>query len=319
MKPKKKENITCPICNEKTSTTKVLNSSFIKSKLSKHFNNQIDEGVEIIDYTLQKCSNCTFEHAFPFVEGSSSFYNWVTSHSTYYPPTRWEYSKVLELLKNNDQQHKLLDVGCGDGVFFDFISKSKSKNITFFGLDTTKESAEKCLQKGYDVYCTDIQGFKSAHNDEYFDAITVFHVLEHIANPKEFLKELISLTSPAGAVYSSTPYSPMDFEFDWFDILNHPPHHMGRWNLKSYKKMAEMLELNVEIFMPERTSLISSTMQSFMFSLQGNLYNRSRLNILLNIIKNPIKFSSHLIKQSKRDKVIGERAANVVLLKFTKK
>lgn len=36
-------------------------------------------------------------------------------------------------------------------------------------------------------------------------------------------------------------------------------------------------------------------------------------------INNPIKFSSHLIKQSKRDKVIGERAANVVLLKFTKK
>lgn len=304
----------CPICNGSSNKVKELSIDFIRNKLSEHFNNQIDDQVEIIDYSLQKCNNCSFEYAFPFVSGSSSFYDWITSQEKYYPDGRWEYSEVLnDLTVNNNIHSKLLDVGCGDGNFLDFAKESKSKNVNFFGLDPTKQSVEKCLQKGHDVYCMDIEGFKSDHKDERFDAITAFHVLEHIAYPREFLKELASLLRPGGAVYLSTPYSPMDFEIDWFDILNHPPHHMGRWNLKSYRNLAETLELNVEFFMPNRSKLISSVIQSFMFALYGNLVKRTKSNILNSIIKNPIKFSSHLINQYKRDTVLGKRAANVIL------
>ena len=188
----------CPICNGSYYKVKELDVNFIKNKLSQHFNNRIDEGVEIIDYTLLKCNDCSFEYSFPLTEGSSSFYNWVTSQLNYYPDTRWEYSKVLDLITNKNKQSKLLDIGCGDGRFLDFLHNSKNTGIEYFGLDPTKGSVEKCLQKGHNVYCMDIQEFKSTHTEEYFDAITIFHVLEHIANPKDFLKELVGLTSPGG-------------------------------------------------------------------------------------------------------------------------
>jgi 2-polyprenyl-3-methyl-5-hydroxy-6-metoxy-1,4-benzoquinol methylase len=52
---------------------------------------------------------------------------------------------------------------------------------------------------------------------------------EHIAKPKEFVQEILSILHPLGNIYLSTPYSPMDFELEWYDVLNNPPHHMGRW------------------------------------------------------------------------------------------
>ena len=129
-------NANCPICNSSTQKLKNLNSNFIKNKLSEHFNNQLGEDVEIIDYSLLKCNNCNFEYAYPLIEGSSSFYNWVTSQIGYYPDTRWEYGKVVELIVNKRDQENLLDVGCGDGKFLDFIKKSPETRIEPFGLNT---------------------------------------------------------------------------------------------------------------------------------------------------------------------------------------
>jgi len=45
----------------------------------------------------------------------------------------------------------------------------------------------------------------------------------------------------------------------------------------------------------------------------------TKLNILKKIILHPLKFSLHLYKQFKRDKVNGKRAANVILVRFSKK
>jgi 2-polyprenyl-3-methyl-5-hydroxy-6-metoxy-1,4-benzoquinol methylase len=307
----------CPICHSFSKNTKDLKVEQIKPLLSEHFKNKITSNVEIVDYSLLKCSNCSYEFAYPQIEGSSSFYDWVTLQNNYYPPIRWEYEKTLSILEN--KQVKLLDVGCGDGRFLDFIKKSNNKNIDYAGLDPTKKSVEICLENGHKAYCMDIKMFKTKFKNKFFDYVTIFHVLEHIAFPKEFLEELISLTKPGGAVFASTPYSPMDFEVDWFDVLNHPPHHMGRWNLKSYKTLAEILNLKIEFFMPKQRNFFKSGIKSFRFSIYGNSENNSKIDIIKCIIRKPYKFLNHLYIQSKRDTLEGARAANVILVKFTKR
>jgi SAM-dependent methyltransferase len=222
-------------------------------------------------------------------------------------------------MKNKDNQLKLLDVGCGDGKFLDYIKENKVLNINSFGLDPTNESALKCSNKGHKVFCMDTKKFKANFQNELFDTITSFHVLEHIANPKTFMQELVSLIQPTGEIFISTPFSPMDFELQWFDPLNHPPHHMGRWNISSYRKLALELELNVEFFMPEPSSLINSTLNSFFFSKYGTSIKVSKKEKIISILKTPNRFIFHLYKQSKREKVLNRRAANVILVKFTKK
>ncbi|NQU35710.1 MAG: class I SAM-dependent methyltransferase [Bacteroidetes bacterium] len=312
------KNISCPICSNTTIKVKKLDSPYIIDRLALHFNTQVDKNLNIVDYELLKCTECSFEFSYPQIAGSGAFYNWITSQTGYYPKIRWEFSKVLDLLANEKKGVKLLDVGCGDGQFFDQIVKKKNTKIDFYGLDPTIGSIEMCIDKGYKVYCMDIKEFKINNKNTLFDAVTLYHVLEHIANPKEFIEELLSLLNPNGSIYISTPYSPMDFELDWFDVLNHPPHHFGRWNLKSYKKLAEVLGLKIEVFMPLPGKLLVSAIQSFMFSIYGNLGKGEKKTIIKSIIKTPFKFLTHLWKQSQRDKIMGKRAANVILAKFTK-
>jgi len=311
-------NTVCPICNSLTKKIKHLESVYIEEKLSSQFKKPISGDLKIIDYDMLKCDECGFEFASPKVEGSASFYDWVTSQPDYYVESRWEYSKMPELLARETKAIKLLDVGCGDGQFFDAITQSKNLNIDLYGLDTTIGSVEICKAKGYQVFCTDVQKFKSFYKEPLFDVITAFHVLEHIADPKSFLQDLMDLINPQGSLYISTPYSPMNFELEWFDVLNHPPHHMGRWNLKSYLKVAEILGLKIQVFMPEPQGLIKSAVMSFMFSLYGPDKKKSKIKILKSMISHPFKFLNHFFKQSKRESISGKRSSNVILVKFQK-
>jgi 2-polyprenyl-3-methyl-5-hydroxy-6-metoxy-1,4-benzoquinol methylase len=314
------ENNLCPICGSSAKTIKQMDATFIESKLASHFNTRISDDLNIPDYELMQCPACAFEFASPKLEGSSAFYNWITSQPNYYVETRWEYPKVLELLSRKTKKINLLDVGCGDGLFFDFITNNEKGNpeIDLYGLDPTPGSIEKCKKKGYKAFCMDVQEFKSTNKDTLFDVITCYHVLEHISNPKQFLQELKGLMKPGGEIYISTPYSPMDFELEWYDVLNHPPHHMGRWNLNSYQKIAEILELQIEIFMPKAKTLLKVTAVSFMFSIYGPPKNQSKIKTLKVILRYPFRFLRHLKTQSKRARISGIRAGNVILVKLTK-
>jgi 2-polyprenyl-3-methyl-5-hydroxy-6-metoxy-1,4-benzoquinol methylase len=313
------ENIKCPICQGSTIKVQTLQSRFIYQKLSEHFQTPVSEGLDITDYNMMQCKDCTFEFAFPSREGSASFYDWVTARQGYYPGKRWEYSKVIELLETIEGNLRLLDVGCGDGQFFDAIAESGNSRISLFGLDPTGGSAEICKTKGYEVFCMDIEGFKSSYKGPLFDVVSAFHVLEHIGDPLHFLHELTRIIRPGGTLFISTPYSPMDFELEWYDVLNHPPHHMGRWNLKSYEKIAATLGLDMQVFMPEAGSLLKSAIRSLMFSQYGSEKVTSKARILGTLIGNPLAFINHYKRQSKRMNISGKRASNVILLNFTRR
>jgi 2-polyprenyl-3-methyl-5-hydroxy-6-metoxy-1,4-benzoquinol methylase len=308
----------CSICGEIGKENYLICATEIKKKLSNHFNGTIPNNVEIDDYSIIKCDKCKFEFASPKKEGTSSFYNWITTQKDYYPQDRWEYHKVIELINPNST---LLDVGCGDGQFFDVI-KTKGVKIDYLGIDPTQESINKCLNKDHKALCLTTSSFKTENPNVLFDYVVSFHCLEHIANPLLFLQEIKSLIKNTGNIFISTPYSPMTIELDWFDILNHPPHHMGRWNKQAYEAIAEKLNLNIEFFAPKSLSTIKAASSSFllsetdnvMFNLQGK-----KIDLIKHVILNPFKFFTHLLKQSKREQLLNRKAPNVVLVKFSNK
>jgi 2-polyprenyl-3-methyl-5-hydroxy-6-metoxy-1,4-benzoquinol methylase len=100
----------------------------------------------------------------------------------------WEYSRVLKKIQSIKRpKGTLLDFGCGKGKFG---SIAKSKGWQVKAVETAIERADYAKKNyGLEVntnYYTTGQIF-----DNVFDVLTLFHVLEHLPNPKVLLNELI--------------------------------------------------------------------------------------------------------------------------------
>ena len=79
-----------------------------------------------------------------------------------------DHERVYNLIKDNSI---VLDFGCGDCSFFDYMKK-KNKNISMIGYDIDPKYIKVGKNKGYKVY-------NSFNFDEKFDYIVSNQVVEH--------------------------------------------------------------------------------------------------------------------------------------------
>ncbi|MBD2529286.1 hypothetical protein H6G97_06745 [Nostoc flagelliforme FACHB-838] len=85
----------CPVCSHKGIHIRSLSQKNIITELEDYFAEKPPEKIEIIDYKIKQCKNCSLEYAFPLEAGSESFYQWVTTRPGYYPESRWEWLAVI--------------------------------------------------------------------------------------------------------------------------------------------------------------------------------------------------------------------------------
>jgi 2-polyprenyl-3-methyl-5-hydroxy-6-metoxy-1,4-benzoquinol methylase len=224
------------------------------------------------DYSLWRCAETGLEFAWPMLPGNIAFYEWLSQFDSYYPGERWEYGEVRRLIESThaaDQSTvKVIDVGCGKGDFLRGLGSLSPKQK--FALDLNEPAVEVCRQQGFQAFCGTMETAQKAGfvGKRQFPVVTSFHCLEHVDNPLEFVRSVADITMSGGRIYLSTPYSPMSFESEWFDVLNHPPHHMTRWNLKAYQRLASLLSLKLRWFSP-RSSAVKRTLGVFRLKQYG--------------------------------------------------
>jgi len=108
---------------------------------------------------------------------------------------------TLETIFQNSLRNKtILDVGCGVGSLLDMIKGVSSKQI---GIDPCSPYLESLASRGYEIYSSlsDASKLNAACIDYAFS----IQVIEHVANPREFLEEIKKLIKPKGRLLISTP------------------------------------------------------------------------------------------------------------------
>lgn len=148
--------------------------------------------------------------------------------------------KESEILKNLKPQKsaklRILDIGCGAG---DFLANINSKVFEKHGVEVNPDGYEKCRQKNLKVFNNELK--ESGFESEYFDVITMWHVLEHLDRPGDFLVEVRRILKNGGLLIVATPNTDSwGFRLglkDWFHLDS--PRHLILYNRGSLRLLLE--------------------------------------------------------------------------------
>jgi SAM-dependent methyltransferase len=95
---------------------------------------------------------------------------------------------------------RFLDVGCGSG---DMVAAMARLGMESEGVEPSRYAAAKATEAGLRVTCGLLQD--AAFPDASFDAVSMFHVLEHTLNPVEVLRECRRILKPGGELVIGVP------------------------------------------------------------------------------------------------------------------
>lgn len=95
-----------------------------------------------------------------------------------------------------------LDIGCMTGIFLEHL-KAKYPGAMVSGVEPSVWASEICREKKLDVLCGRFEDMELGSNR--YDAVTLFDVLEHVEDPRRFLKRIHAALKPGGVLLLTTP------------------------------------------------------------------------------------------------------------------
>jgi SAM-dependent methyltransferase len=170
--------------------------------------------------TVFRCTDCGFAFGNPFVGGDEEFYG-ILHEQKDYPGWRWDYDvAVAEALEKFDGG-KILDVGAGVGMFLGGLSGAWDCHAVE-GSETTRRD----LSDGAQL------------NAGSFQVITLFQVLEHIAEFGLVLKLCRKLLAPGGRLVVTVPDGDaMIRQERMTGCHDMPPNHIVKWTPESLSRV----------------------------------------------------------------------------------
>ena len=96
----------------------------------------------------------------------------------------------FNIIANNiENETRVLDVGCGDGVLIEYLKDKK--NIDVRGLEISKDKVQKCISKGLTVIEGNAEIDLKQFPENSFDYVVLSQTLQAFINPELVINELL--------------------------------------------------------------------------------------------------------------------------------
>ena len=171
-------------------------------KSAQGFLNNLSESDEVVDLVIYQCTKCGLvQHNLDSVP----YYKEVIRAVAFSPEMgRFRLEQLGSWIsRNNLQNKKILEVGCGKGEYIDLLQKSGASQVV--GLEFSENSVTYAKNRGLKVQ----QGYLDANfkvpPQFQFDAFSIFSFLEHWPKPNEGLGILHSLLSEGASGLVEVP------------------------------------------------------------------------------------------------------------------
>jgi len=158
-------------------------------------------------YDIRYCHEChiTFTNPTESSESLNKFYSqglYRDTHNRFYmliEGVQWIFQwSRLRKIKRACKQGKLLDVGCGKGRFLAYAALN---GWDVFGVEPSENSRSIARSRLGDR----VVGSLKELPPDRFDVIVLWHVLEHVLNPVEMLRQLHQYMKPGGILCVAVP------------------------------------------------------------------------------------------------------------------
>ncbi len=108
--------------------------------------------------------------------------------------SRWpkQRADMALLYMDRDTDISVLDVGCGDGAVLAYL-KQHAHVSRAIGVDVSGAALKRASENGIETIRPESDVFKSLPQDLVVDYVLLFEVLEHVATPEEYLKQMLSI------------------------------------------------------------------------------------------------------------------------------
>ena len=206
-----------------------------------------------------KCDDCNLVFMNPLPNTKELIDNFYSKESGYHSKLvknlkeikkyNKKFTKVIDGLTCFGIKGNLLDVGCANG---EFLSLAKKHGFAVYGVEVNAYTADIAMNNGLNVFNGTLE---EAHfEDNYFSAIYLGDIIEHVTDPVGLLKECKRILKKGGVVAVSTPnmdcfwvlatqYICRWFKFPW-SVL-HPPYHLYLFSDANFKKLMDVLDFKV--------------------------------------------------------------------------
>lgn len=186
--------------------------------------------------------------------------------------------RVSKYLKNGD---KILDIGCGNGRFLKYLLNYGKYEL--YGTEMEGNSANR-TSKIPEIKLKIGSLNQNDFLDNYFDAISLFHVFEHLTEPLQTIEIIKKILKPGGIVVFSFPnissLQSKIFKGKWLHL--DPPRHLFFFSPNDFinimqtngfdvvKKHYFSLEQNPFGAVQSTLNLTTKKREVFFESLKGN-------------------------------------------------
>ncbi|KIC02387.1 methyltransferase [Flavobacterium sp. JRM] len=199
-------------------------------------------------------------------------------------------NKLNLINSENPQKGRILDIGAGTG---DFLLTAKENGWETVGVEPSDRAKSIAIKKGISF----VEKIADLENNS-FDVITMWHVLEHVPNLEFQIQELKRLLKPTGTLIVAVPnfksFDANHYKTFWaaYDV----PIHFWHFSKKAIQSLFEKVDMRLEKILPMK-------FDSFYVSLLSEKYKTGKMNYLSAFFiglksnwkaKRTLEYSSHI-------------------------
>ena len=208
--------------------------------------------VEGLTADVVVCQDCGLGmlHPMPSSDEIASFYP-----KEYYGDTGAKFEPLVEmmvrvvasrharfLVRGLPAGARVLDIGCGRGVL---LSTLADRGLEVHGVEHNETAIEGADSRAEIRIAPRLS--EAAYPEDFFDEVIIWHVLEHLAEPRQTIEEIHRILRPGGRLVVAVPnFSSMQSRWAkaaWFHL--DLPRHLFHFSMPALRSLLKLCNFNV--------------------------------------------------------------------------